>query len=151
MSRYLKREEIEAIKMEPKVFIRIFLIMLVLFILAITCRFALAADVTLQWDANQPPPTGYKLYQRLDGQAYDYTAPVWQGPETTTTIDNLDPGIQYYFVVRAFVGENESGDSNEVDYIPDIAPPANLRIRVEIGVYIDVNGKPIITQSMLTE
>lgn len=137
--------------MDSKTFVRILLVMLVLFILAITCRFALAADVTLEWDANQPPPTGYKLYQRLDGQAYDYTVPVWQGAETRVTLNDLEPGIQYYYVVRAFVGENESGDSNEVDYIPNIAPPTNLRIRVEIGVYIDVNGKPIITQSMLTE
>ena len=137
--------------MDSKTFVRILLVMLVLFILAITYRFALAADVTLEWDANQPPPTGYKLYQRLDGQAYDYTVPVWQGAETRVNLNDLEPGIQYYYVVRAFVGENESGDSNEVDYIPNIAPPTNLRIRVEIGVYIDVNGKPIITQSMLTE
>ena len=38
-----------------------------------------AAQVTLQWDANDPVPQGYKLFQRQAGQSYNYAAPIWTG------------------------------------------------------------------------
>lgn len=76
----------------------------------------LAAQVTLQWDANSPAPEGYRLYQRLTGQDYNYAAPVWNGAGTTCTINGLAEGATYYFVVRAFDGSDQSGDSNEVQY-----------------------------------
>lgn len=84
---------------------------------------AQAATVTLAWDANMPAPDGYRVYQRIDGQSYDYTLPVWppdgsQQAETTCTIDGLTEGVTYYFVVRAYLGPDESGDSNEVQFQP---------------------------------
>jgi len=77
-----------------------------------------AAQVTLQWDANIPAPDGYNLYQRVDGQAYNYSSPVNTSAITATTysVDNLQAGVTYFFVVRAFAGADQSGDSNEVAY-----------------------------------
>jgi hypothetical protein len=80
-----------------------------------------ALGVTLAWDPNNPAPDGYRVFQRLEGESYDYSTPVWPGvgdddSQVTATIDNLQPGV-YYFVVRAYVGPDESGDSNEVQYI----------------------------------
>lgn len=75
-------------------------------------------QVTLQWDANDPAPDGYRLYGREEGQGYDFGAFWWQGDDTFNrcTIDGLDENKTYFFVVRAFVGDDESGDSNEVRY-----------------------------------
>lgn len=151
MGRYLSREEIEAIKMDTKTLARALVVIFILFVLFITCQFANAAQVTLQWDPNEPAPEGYQLYQRVEGDQYNYNDPIWEGDNTTATIDNLSPGVQYYFVVRAFVGQNQSGDSNEVGYNPAIPAPVNLRIRLEIGVYIDLNGQPVITQSSISK
>ena len=77
-----------------------------------------AAQVTLQWDANDPSPAGYRLYQRTSGQSYDYSSPVWSGTFTTATLDGLVEGTTYYYVVRAYSGSDESGDSNEVQFTP---------------------------------
>ena len=81
-----------------------------------------AAQVTLAWNANNPAPEGYRLYQRLPGQAYNYASPAWSGAGTTCTITNLADGTIYYFVVRAFQGSNQSGDSNELQYVTGPAP-----------------------------
>ena len=74
------------------------------------------AEVTLAWDANDPAPEGYRIYQRTEGQAYDYSQPVWTGSATTGTVYNLAYDTTYYFVVRAFDGSLESADSEEVSY-----------------------------------
>lgn len=79
---------------------------------------ASAAQVTLQWDANDPVPTGYRLYQRETGQSYDYSSSVWSGEGTTATLGDLNEGTTYYYVVRAYDATGESGDSNEVAYTP---------------------------------
>ncbi|MCP3889915.1 MAG: fibronectin type III domain-containing protein [Desulfobulbaceae bacterium] len=73
-----------------------------------------AHDVTLAWDPNDPTPDGYRIFQRLQGQAYDYDWPIWAGTETTTDVNDLADNTTYCFVARAFVGDDESGDSNEV-------------------------------------
>ncbi len=94
---------------------------------------AMAAQITLAWDANEPTPDGYRLYQRSAGESFDYDQPVWTGSTTTAPIDDLTEGLTYYFVVRAYVGSDESGDSNEVEYTPPVedqspvnqAPSAN--------------------------
>lgn len=110
--------------------------------------FCYAADVTLAWDANIPAPDGYRLFQRLSTDAgYNYNNPIWTGPETTTTVRDLLPGKTYFFVVRAFVEDNESGDSNEVDFMAPVSNPVNLRIVIEVGVYIDQNGKATVLVS----
>jgi chitinase len=72
-----------------------------------------AAQVTLQWDAGNPSPDGYRLFQSNTSQLYDYDNPVWSGSGTQCTII-LEPDQTYYFVVRAYQGVDESGNSNEV-------------------------------------
>ena len=81
-------------------------------------------QITLQWDANDPNPDGYSLYGREAGQSYDYDVPWWQGDYTFTqcTINQLEVGKTYYFVVRAYLGDTNgdiqvSGDSNEVSFV----------------------------------
>lgn len=75
-------------------------------------------DVTLRWDANNPAPEGYQVYGREEGQNYDYDDPWWLGDSTFTqcTIDELSENKTYFFVVRAFMGDDVSGDSNEARY-----------------------------------
>ena len=75
-------------------------------------------QVTLQWDANNPTPEGYQVFGREEGQNYDYDIPWWQGDQTFTqcTIDGLDETKTYFFVVRAYEGDEVSVDSNEVSY-----------------------------------
>ena len=86
------------------------------------------AEVTLAWDPNDPTPNGYRIYQRNDGQAYDYTQPVWTGPNSTCTIYNLDHDTAYYFVVRAYAGTDESADSNEISFTAPSPPEASYSI-----------------------
>lgn len=82
-----------------------------------------SAQVTLQWDGNNSSPDGYNLYQRVEGQNYDYSSPVNSTPITGTsyTVTGLTGGTTYYFVVRAFIGTDESGNSNEATYTEPIA------------------------------
>lgn len=74
------------------------------------------AEVTLAWDPNDPTPEGYRIFQRTEGQAYDYSDPCWTGSDTQGTVYNLDWNTTYYFVVRAYEGDLESVDSEEVSY-----------------------------------
>lgn len=99
-----------------------------------------AGQVTLSWDANNPTPDGYRVYQRVEGGTYDYSSPAWptdgqNHTETTCTITGLTEGTIYYFVVRAFTGADESGDSNETahtvpsaDQANDITRPSDLNV-----------------------
>jgi hypothetical protein len=84
-------------------------------------------DVTLSWEANREEDlAGYRVFDRLQGEPYNYHDPAWEGTDTTCTIYNLDDDRTYYFVVRAFdASENESGDSNEVSY-QGVSPEAVL-------------------------
>ncbi|MGD9215946.1 MAG: hypothetical protein PVJ84_14095 [Desulfobacteraceae bacterium] len=81
-----------------------------------------AAQVQLAWDdPNSPAANCYRVYQRIDGDGYDYNAPAWASDTngsngTTCTIDGLTEEVTYFFVVRACDGLVESGDSNEVQY-----------------------------------
>ena len=96
------------------------------------CGAALAAKVTLAWDANDPAPTGYRLYQRTGTAAYDYARPIWTGAATMATVDVPD-GAESSFVVRAFVTAGsrteESVDSNEVSALTKPPAPKNLLLQ----------------------
>jgi len=73
-------------------------------------------EVKLAWNSNAFTPDGYRIYQRTESQAYDYTQPVWDGTSTSCTVYNLAYGTTYHFVARAYVGINESADSGEVTF-----------------------------------
>ena len=108
---------------------------------------AYSANVTLQWDANQPAPEGYRVFTRQEGQNYDYNHPIWEDNATTCTLIGLVDGVTYYFVVRAYDGELESADSQEVSYtpalvVPNQAPNADAGINQTVyeGATITLNG-----------
>lgn len=98
-------------------------IVLLACIIAISFPFnAPASDVTLAWDDNNPTVDGYKVFQRTEDQAYDYTRPVWPTDgrdhvQTSCVITDLTAGAKYYFVVRAYMGRCQSADSNEVAFV----------------------------------
>ena len=92
-------------------------------------------EVTLAWDPNDPSPEGYRLYQRTEGQAYDYSQPVWQGIDTSTTVYNLKYDVTYYFVARAYVDTNESADSGEVSFLA-----SSSTTNYAISASVDGNG-----------
>jgi len=83
------------------------------------------SQVGLRWDENDPLPEGYRVFIREISHAiYDYDFPAWQGEETECTIDMLEAGISYAFVVRAFDGDLESEDSDEVYWtVPSKSTP----------------------------
>jgi len=74
---------------------------------------ALAADVTLAWDANtESNLAGYKVYYGTASRVYG--TPITIGTQTTYTVTGLTPGT-YYFAVTAYNTSGlESGYSNEV-------------------------------------
>lgn len=74
---------------------------------------ALAADVTLAWDANtESDLAGYKVYYGTASGVYG--TPITIGTQTTYTVTGLPPGT-YYFAVTAYNTSGlESGYSNEV-------------------------------------
>ncbi len=101
------------------IFARIFLAVGYYLLIAFPLVVSAAAQVTLEWNENDTTPDGYNLYQRADGHTYDYSNPVNQTPITATTytVGDLETENTYYFVVRAFLGDQESGNSNEVEYV----------------------------------
>ncbi len=106
------------------------LTILALALAAMVCStVANAGQVTLAWDANDPAPTGYRIYQRT-GQIYG-PDPVWEGTDTTCTISVPD-GVEVAFVARAYVVGTitgqvyESENSNEVILTPAVDTPRNL-------------------------
>lgn len=99
---------------------------------------SMAAQVTLSWNPNTPTPDGYQVYLRTQGGTYNYNSPVWptdgnDHTETTCTIGDLTEGATYYFVVRAYAGPDESGDSNEVSYQVPVAQPQIYTISASSG------------------
>ena len=94
---------------------------------------SVAAQVTMEWDLNDPTPEGYRIYQRTEGQDYDYNQPVWTGTENTCTINGLDDYINYCFVVRAYTGSNESTDSNEITFLSSPHQDTTYTISVLAG------------------
>ena len=83
-----------------------------------------AAQVQIAWDPNNPSPHGYKVFKREAGKEYNYASPAWNGTSTNAFITGLEENIKYYFVVRAFIDSNESGNSNEISYTPKATEPA---------------------------
>ena len=92
---------------------------------------AYTADVSLMWDANDPAPTGYRLYAAHVSQPFDYATPLYDGTATTATLTGLAETVELKFVARAYlIGEDgtvyDSADSIEVRHAV-IRAPLNLR------------------------
>lgn len=86
---------------------------------------AIAADVSLAWDASiSPNIAGYKVY--VGNSSRTYGSPISIGNQTSYTVTGLSSGT-YYFTVTAFdVDGNESDYSNEVSQAiggSDTTPP----------------------------
>jgi len=97
-------------------------------ILLLSAQNVFSAGVTLAWDANNEEDLdGYRVFCRKEGQSYDYKNRAWDGDRTETSCTiNLNDNTTYYFVARAFdTSGNESGDSNEVCYQPNVPPAAD--------------------------
>ncbi len=100
----------------------------------------------LRWDANVPAPDGYRIFSRQSDQPYDYTDAFWEGTSTSCTLTGLVEGVTYHFVVRAYVGDLESADSDEVEYTPPKPPnlspvaDAGKRQEVEEGDRVTLDG-----------
>jgi hypothetical protein len=100
---------------------KILLGFVILFLVGFPLTSHASCDVTLQWDKSDQNLEGYQVFGREEGQDYDYENPWWQGDSSflQCTIDSLDESKTYFFVVRAFEGDDMSADSNEVRYAYD--------------------------------
>ncbi len=99
---------------------RILIVFFIILDLTIMCAIAYGDQVTLVWEPRGQAPEGYRIYMRTFGR-YDFDHPVWptdgkDHTETTCTITNLNPGVTYHFVARAYAGNEQSENSNEVTY-----------------------------------
>ena len=104
---------------------------------------AAAAEVTLAWDPVEPEPDGYRLYMRTEGGAYDYDTALWYGQETSHIVTNVSDDMTSYFVVRAYVDDDESVDSNEVTFTP--SQTANTAPTADAGDNQSVSSQAIVT------
>lgn len=102
-------------------------------LLGVLLTHAAADSVTLAWDVNQPQPDGYRVYHRTSSQAYDYSKWGCQTTGTSCTVNNLAPNTTYHFVVRAYVGSDISGDSNEASHTTAAPAPSNHTISASAG------------------
>ncbi len=83
---------------------------------------AQADSVTLAWDASPSEGvTGYVVEYGTSAGNYTQTYPV--ANVTQETVGQLQPGVTYYFIVRAQSAEGTSPPSNEVVFVPQSAPP----------------------------
>jgi hypothetical protein len=77
----------------------------------------MAAQASLAWGTVTPSPDGYRIYKRTEGQNYNFSNPSWTGTKNSCTISNLSDNTTYYFVARAYIGSNQSANSNEVKFV----------------------------------
>lgn len=118
--------------------------------LVLVATTAMAASVQLAWDPNDPTPDGYILFIHSEGSTYNYDAPVWAGADTGCTISGLVPGTTYYLVIRAYVGSDQSPDSNEIVYTPPIeaaSTPASSANAISDAPRVEDDNDPSLGQT----
>ena len=90
------------------------------FLLLIVCLLytsnALADNVTLAWDPSPDPITSYTVFYAEQSVLTNPSTPKSAGKALQLTIPNLTPTHTYYFAVKAYYYNNESGFSNELVY-----------------------------------
>ena len=112
-----------------------FFILAVIFIFSI-CSISIAGTkVRIYWSPNtESDLAGYKVYQRVGNENYDFDNPIATIPAGTEEciIENLPDG-DYHWVVTAYdLAGNESEPSNEVGGAYDSAPGCVQGVGVEI-------------------
>jgi hypothetical protein len=75
---------------------------------------ALAADISLAWDASPGTVAGYRVYYGTSPNPHLTGTSITVGNQTTAIVSNLSNGVTYYFRVTAYSGTLESLPSNEV-------------------------------------
>lgn len=120
------------------------IIALILFICPFGTASVEALNLSFAWTSNtEPDMKQYILYNRVEGQGYDYNIPMkvipctvvdgkcttvpptTEGECTTTITLNVPDGqkVINHFILRAEdIYENQSGDSNEVSWTSDLTP-----------------------------
>lgn len=123
--------------------------------LGLTPDLAADCEVTLGWDPNSPTPEGYRLFQRESGSAYDYSDYSDVGNQTSYTVSGLADDTTYYFVVRAYAGSEESGNSNEAIFNCGSSsastggnPPYQPTTRTPVDGAMDISLQPTLTTSI---
>lgn len=103
-------------------------------------------ELTFAWDYETPVPDGieFMLFMRGDGEAYDYANPVLvaaydaaaglTASDTFTITGTSGAAVTKYFVLRARVGVEESGDSNEVSKVFSIPVSAPFTLTVTVKI-----------------
>jgi len=163
---------------------------LLLVTLFIGIGFSHADSVTLGWTT--PPDgvviEGYRLFKHIEGGAYDYTSPIYDGtdleytfqyatPEeftvpsainlagsynketseiTLTWSQNAPNAVDktFYFVCRAYIGEMESVDSNEVDHTFTFSDISDWKIyysEAEAGPWTEFTTVPFSEDPHVTQ
>lgn len=100
---------------------KILFLTIVTFFIFFTSLNSYSADVYLQWDASSGA-TGYRLYYGTNSG--DYSNIVDVGDTAGYTLTGLDAKLTYYFVVRAYDSDGESGNSNELVIAASSSTPA---------------------------
>jgi hypothetical protein len=103
-------------------------VMFAALIAALLPALAQASLCTLSWNADADPVDGYAVYVTSTPGQYQQ-GPAWIGNGLTVICDDLGltaDGVTYYFIVKAFIGSDFSGPSNEVFFTmpaPVVTPP----------------------------
>ncbi|MBN1558926.1 fibronectin type III domain-containing protein [candidate division KSB1 bacterium] len=85
--------------------------------------------VTLQWNPVDDVIMNYRLYWGQSSRNYTDWRDV--GDRTTYTLNELQEGVRYYFVVTAIdYWGNESGYSNEVHSSGEVVVPARYELKL---------------------
>ena len=107
----------------------LFKTILIQIIMILCLTFSVWGEVTLRWDANEPTPEGYRIFQTTATEPFDYDNPVFETTETEFNVI-VPKDVLHIFCVRAFNGDVISGDSNWVYYMDETqAPPVFYQTR----------------------
>jgi hypothetical protein len=103
---------------------------------------AQAAQAKLELSSLSSEAEGHRIYQRVQGQAYDYDKPVWSGRARNCIIKGLTEGVTYFFVARSYTNDTESTNSNEIIITPGTVDSDRDGIENDLDPDDDNDGMP---------